>query len=210
MITSTPTSVFGKPSRVGDGAGGGAGTQDIDNTVQHALDQLGGNRFCLDGFAGRRGRLLVLYQTSPVGDLQIAIQPGGDRPVAVSLLVQVDHFGFVQAGLFALQKSGGQFASQRRVGGKDRRVDLDAGRDAQHRDGFADRVVNIAGSAIAAGEQDQVNREGQHFLREADGVGRAGRAGRKRAYNQRRETGLAGDGLAHLARRGEQLQVCRA
>ena len=113
----------------------------------------------------------------------------------------------------------------------DRRMDLDAGRHADHGHAQADGVADGARRAVAAGEKDQVDAGGQQVARGLLGVGRRrvhelagraqgghvvavpaldlgpGRTAAERAQHARVEAGRAGLVLAHLGRPRDDLDV---
>ena len=62
----------------------------------------------------------------------------------------------------AIERQRRELARDPRRHAEDRRVDLDAGRNAQYRDPLADRRVDVARRPIAAGEQQQVDTRVGH------------------------------------------------
>ena len=84
-------------------------------------------------------------------------------------------------------------------------MDLHSGRDAQRRDPQPDRVVDVAGGAVATGEEHQVHRGALHLEGGPPSVAGRGLAGGDGAYHRRGQAAFTGLVLAHLAGEGDQL-----
>ena len=157
--------------------------------------------------AADAGHLLALYQAGPERDLEVAIQLGRDRSLPEGLLVDVHDLGLAQAGYPALEVQGRQAARAGRVGGIDRGMDLDPGRDAESGQILADGPVDVPGGAIPAGKEQEIDAGALHLPGSLPGVLCRGCP----RYDSADDRGLkaAGPGciLPHLARIGDELQI---
>ena len=129
-----------------------------------------------------------------------------DAPGAEGLFVDVAHLGLVQRHQAAVHQLRQQLAGGFRVDRIDGGVHLAARRHAQHRHFvLAERVDQIPGGAVTAGEQQQLRAGIDQGARGAAGV--IGFAGRRRlAERTRRQPGRPATVLAHGAAPGEHLQ----
>ena len=133
-----------------------------------------------------------------------------DAPGAEGLFVDVAHLGLVQRHQAAVHQLRQQLAGGFRVDRIDGGVHLAARRHAQHRHVIlAERIDQIPGGAVTAGEQQQLRAGIDQSARGAAGV--IGFAGRRRlAERTRRQPGRPTTVLAHGAAPGEHLQTTDA
>ena len=107
-------------------------------------------------WASEGGGLPALGEAGLGGNGKIAVQPGVDAALAVELLVDVQYLLLPGAARLLLQPQGGQPPGIPGASAKHGGVDLHARGDAQHRCAQSQSVIDVPGSPVAAGKQDEV------------------------------------------------------
>ncbi len=191
----------------GDGPGRGPRPDDVKPAVLHVAHNIGGYGCHSRLFSGAAGRLQALKQSSLERNLEIAIQLGRNDALPKGLLVNIHHLCFPQVRHLSPQVGCGQVSRAHRVCPKDRRMDLDPRRDAQHREPFSDGIVDVPGRAIAASEKQKIHMEPQHFPGGVHGVFR----GRLARFDGADDRGLkptcSGRVFSHFAGIGDDLEI---
>ena len=122
------------------------------------------------------GLLGVLHKAAFDRHGQLAVPTGAYLAIAQRRFVEVAHFAAGQAYQAAFHQAQGQLAGGAWADGVDPGMNLDPGRNAQHRLLLAYGGTDITGGTIAAGKQDQRTAGLLQRLHGALGIGGAGRA----------------------------------
>ena len=183
---------LGQAEAVHDRARRRPGAEDLQLAGAHLGDRVHGDVVEHALLAGDAAGLGRLHEAAREGHGHVAVEVGRDAVLAKGLLVDVHDLGLAQVDRrgAVVKEEGDEVAGGRRGGRVHGGVDLDPRRDTDHRDAAADRVVDVARRAVAAGEEDHVDAGGLERARRLLGVGR-----------RREHEVVAGDARALDARR---------
>ena len=185
-----------------DAFGGGPRSDHVQAAGVQPGGEAGAQAVDLSAAADRGRGFARLQEIAHVGD-------GGDRELGhpARAAAGVEHFSGEHphpAGGF--HETGRHVPRRLRRGAENGRVHLHSGRNPQYRRPAAHRRRDVAGGAVAPGEEDQRRSGGLHRPGGAFGVLCGGGRGPHR-NGLDAEPGPAGGVFAHLPRRGQQIEV---
>ena len=185
------------PERLLDREGGGAGAEDVQAPGLDALRHLGRNVGDRALVGDRPALLHVLHVAAFLGYQQLAEGARADAPGAKGVLVEIAHLARRHAHQRAGHELRHDLAGRLGRDRVDPRVHLHAGGNAERGHRGADGAADVARGAVAAGEQQQVDRQRRQRARDGHGVRGRGLRGNLAAGALDREAGLACGVLAH-------------
>ena len=195
---------------VHDGGYGAAGAHDVGDAGLHFR----GDGGC-EGFDGAVARFYAavlggLEACVVVGHPQVAVEARGGDALARGVLVDVHHLGHA-GGAEAIPEEG-EGSPPGFAGGRaeDGGVYLHACGDAQRGCRVADGVEDVAGRAVSAGEEEEVDAVAGHLAGGPAGVTGGGGPGGLVYDEGGGEAGCAGLVLAHVCRAREYADLARA
>ena len=140
-------------------------------------------------------------------NLEVAVQLRRHDALSKGLLVYIHDLGLSQAGCPSSQVGHNEISRAYRVYGKDCRMNLDSGRDAENRDPCSDGIADVPGRAISAGKKQKIHLQSQHLPGSVPGVFRSRFTRFDRANDRGLETTCPGRVFSHFTGVGDDLEV---